>query len=150
MNCCCTNNQNCEPENQNYETLKKVWPAVLSFLMIASGMVLEHLQLGFFQAFEVRLVWYFGAFLLVGLPVIREMIVSIRNHDFFNELTLMVTATVGAFIIGEFAEGAAVMLFYTIGELFQELAVNKAKRSIKALLDVRPDVAYVVDRKSVV
>lgn len=145
MNCCCTNNQNCEPENQNHETLKKVWPAVLSFLMIASGMVLEHLQLGFFQAFEVRLVWYFGAFLLVGLPVIREMIVSIRNHDFFNELTLMVTATVGAFIIGEFAEGAAVMLFYTIGELFQELAVNKAKRSIKALLDVRPDVAYVVE-----
>lgn len=149
MNCCCENNKNCGPENQNREILKKVWPAVLSFLMIASGMLMEHLQLGFFQPFEVRLVWYFGAFLLVGLPVFREMMVSIRNHDFFNELTLMVTATTGAFIIGEFAEGAAVMLFYTIGELFQELAVNKAKRSIKALLDVRPDVAYVVENGTI-
>lgn len=149
MNCCCANNKNCDPENQNYETLKKIWPAVLSFLMIASGMVMEHLQLIFFQPLEVRFVWYFGAFLLVGLPVVREMMVSICNHDFFNELTLMVAATIGAFIIGEFAEGAAVMLFYTIGELFQELAVNKAKHSIKALLDVRPDVAYVLENGTI-
>lgn len=115
MNCCCANNKNCEPENQNRETLKKVWPAVLSFLMIASGMLMEHLQLGFFQPFEVRLVWYFGAFLLVGLPVVREMMASIRNHDFFNELTLMVTATIGAFIIGEFAEGGRDAFLYDRG-----------------------------------
>lgn len=149
MNCCCSHHNHCAPEHQDHETLKKILPAALSFLIIASGIVVEHFQLAFFQTLEVRFLWYFAAFLLVGLPVVREMIVSIRNHDFFNELTLMVAATTGAFIIGEFSEGAAVMLFYTIGELFQELAVNKAKRSIKALLDVRPDVAYVLENGTI-
>uniref|UniRef100_UPI00048CAB99 heavy metal translocating P-type ATPase n=1 Tax=Runella limosa TaxID=370978 RepID=UPI00048CAB99 len=64
--------------------------------------------------------------------------------DFFNEFTLMSIATLGAFYIGEYSEGVAVMIFYEIGELFQDLAVNRSKRSIKALLDVRPDTVTVL------
>src|SRR5699024_9957602 len=69
---------------------------------------------------------------------------AIKQKDFFNEFTLMIVATLGAFLIGEYPEAVAVMLFYTIGELFQNSAVLKATKNIKALLDVRPDSATVI------
>jgi len=69
---------------------------------------------------------------------------SIRQKDVFSEYTLMSIATIGAFFIGEYPEGVAVMLFYAVGELFQESAVNRAKRSVSALLDVRPETATVI------
>nr|WP_243630284.1 heavy metal translocating P-type ATPase [Taibaiella soli] len=80
----------------------------------------------------------------MGLPVIKEGWEAILKKEFFTEFTLMVLATVGAFAIGEYPEGVAVMLFYAIGELFQSAAVNKAKNNIKALLDVRPSSASVL------
>lgn len=67
-----------------------------------------------------------------------------KEKDYFSEFTLMVVATIGAFYIGEYPEGVAVMLFYTIGELFQGKAVDKAKRNIGALLDARPEKALVL------
>ena len=67
-----------------------------------------------------------------------------KRGDFFNEFVLMTVATVGAFLIGEYEEGVAVMVFYSIGEWFQDAAVNKAKRNIKALLDIRPDEVTVL------
>ncbi|WP_449652560.1 heavy metal translocating P-type ATPase [Taibaiella soli] len=78
------------------------------------------------------------------MPVIKEGWEAILKKEFFTEFTLMVLATVGAFAIGEYPEGVAVMLFYAIGELFQSAAVNKAKNNIKALLDVRPSSASVL------
>ncbi|MFA5650427.1 MAG: HAD-IC family P-type ATPase, partial [Proteiniphilum sp.] len=69
---------------------------------------------------------------------------AMAKKDFFNEFTLMIVATLGAFFIGEYPEGVAVMLFYTVGELFQESAVLKARKNIKTLLDVRPDKATVL------
>lgn len=92
----------------------------------------------------MRLVWYLLAYLPVGLPVMKEAIGSIREKDIFSEFTLMCIATLGAFYIGEYPEGVAVMLFYSIGELFQEKAVDKARKNISALLDVRPETATVV------
>ncbi|MEG1198840.1 MAG: heavy metal translocating P-type ATPase, partial [Algoriella sp.] len=77
-------------------------------------------------------------------PVWKEALELAKKFDFFNEFSLMGIATLGAFIIGEYPEGVAVMLFYTIGEMFQEAAVNRAKGNIKALLDVRPDTAHVL------
>lgn len=71
-----------------------------------------------------------------------------KRGDFFNEFVLMSVATLGAFYIGEYTEGVAVMIFYSIGEWFQDSAVNRAKASIKALLDIRPDQVTVIRNAS--
>ncbi|KQS28127.1 heavy metal translocating P-type ATPase [Dyadobacter sp. Leaf189] len=84
------------------------------------------------------------AYLLAGNKTILTAGRRVMRGDFFNEFTLMTIATLGAFYIGEFSEGVAVMIFYEIGELFQDLAVSRSKNSIKALLDIRPDSVTVI------
>jgi len=84
------------------------------------------------------------AWILAGRSVANLAFRKSIRGDFFNEFVLMTVATIGAFVIGEYEEGVAVMVFYQIGEWFQDVAVNNAKRSIKALLDVRPDEVTVV------
>ena len=91
-----------------------------------------------------RLGWYVLAYLPVGWPVLRRAVSSMGSGNVFTEFFLMGVATLGAFAIREYPEGVAVMLFYTIGELFQDAAVLRARRSIKALLDVRPDEVTVM------
>ncbi|MCZ4244812.1 heavy metal translocating P-type ATPase [Pedobacter sp. HCMS5-2] len=92
----------------------------------------------------IRPYWYILAYLPVGIPVLREVWETFKSKDFFTEFSLMSIATIGAFCIGQYPEGVTVMLFYTIGELFQMAAVNRAKKNIRALLDVRPDAASVL------
>lgn len=118
-------------------------PAIFSFAMLIAGIAVDYF--GAFPIFNgwVRVVWYSVAYIPVGSPVIIEGWNSIRNGDFFTEFFLMSIATLGAFAIGEYPEGVAVMLFYAVGELFQNAAVNRAKGNIKALLDARPDEALV-------
>lgn len=84
------------------------------------------------------------AYGLAGRKVLELAFRKSKRGDIFNEFVLMSVATIGAFIIGEYEEGVAVMVFYQIGEWFQDAAVNNAKRSIKALLDVRPDEVTVI------
>jgi Cd2+/Zn2+-exporting ATPase len=84
------------------------------------------------------------AYFLAGNKTIATAVRRIGRGDFFNEFTLMTIATLGAFYIGEFSEGVAVMIFYEIGELFQDIAVSRSKNSIKALLDIRPDAVTVI------
>lgn len=108
------------------------------------------LDFSFFHKEYVALIWYIVAYLPVGLPVIKEAWESMKEKDYFSEFTLMIVATIGAFYIGEYPEGVAVMLFYTIGELFQDKAVDKAKRNIGALLDVRPEKALVLRDNSLI
>ncbi|NDV82654.1 cadmium-translocating P-type ATPase [Bacteroides sp. 51] len=111
--------------------------------MLIIGIITEHfIPNSFFHGY-IRLGWYLLAYTPVGFPVIKEAYEAIKQKDLFNEFSLMTIATLGAFCIGEYPEGVAVMLFYSVGELFQESAVNKAKNNIKALLDIRPDVATV-------
>jgi Cd2+/Zn2+-exporting ATPase len=95
-------------------------------------------------------VWYVVAYLPVGFPVLIDALKSIRNGDFFSEFFLMSIATIGAFAIGQFPEGVTVMLFYGIGEIFQSLAVSRAKSNIKLLLDQRPDTATVLQGNDVI
>lgn len=102
------------------------------------------LGVAFFRESYASFIWYVVAYLPVGLPVMKEAWESIKEKDYFSEFTLMIVATVGAFYIGEYPEGVAVMLFYTIGEMFQDKAVDRAKRNIGALLDVRPETAQVI------
>jgi Cd2+/Zn2+-exporting ATPase len=84
------------------------------------------------------------AYLLAGRKVLDLAFRKSKRGDIFNEFVLMSVATIGAFVIGEYEEGVAVMVFYQIGEWFQDAAVNNAKKSIKALLDVRPDEVTVI------
>ena len=93
----------------------------------------------------LELRWYIMAYLPVGIPVLKEAYESIIKGDVFSEFFLMCIATIGAFAIGEYPEGVAVMLFYTIGENFQRLAVSRAKSNIKSLLDQRPDEVNVLE-----
>ncbi|WP_280747494.1 heavy metal translocating P-type ATPase [Parabacteroides sp. PF5-9] len=112
--------------------------------MLIAGIIFSATDLSFFSNNWIRLAWYIIAYIPVGIPVIMEAWESIRQKDVFSEYTLMSIATIGAFFIGEYPEGVAVMLFYAVGELFQDSAVNRAKRSISALLDVRPETATVI------
>lgn len=121
-------------------------PAIASFTLLMLGIALDNWikpTPSWFSGW-VRLVWYIAAYLPVGLPVVIRGIKTAVKGDVFTEFFLMSVATIGAFYIGEYPEGVAVMLFYAVGELFQDAAVNRAKRSIKALLDVRPDSADVL------
>lgn len=122
---------------------KAYLPSIISLVLLLSGLVAEHLlNLGFFTGW-VKILWYSLAYLPVGLPVIKEAWEALRKGEIFTEFFLMSIATIGAFAIGEYPEGVAVMLFYAIGELFQTAAVKRAKNNIKALLDVRPKIATV-------
>lgn len=127
---------------QSVTNLKIYFPAIFSFVMLVVGIGLDYFDMPFFRDW-VRIVWYVVAYIPVGFPVIKEGWKSIKKGDFFTEFLLMSIATLGAFAIGEYPEGVAVMLFYAVGELFQSAAVNRAKGNIKALLDVRPNEALV-------
>jgi Cd2+/Zn2+-exporting ATPase len=119
--------------------------AAVSFVLLITGMVFSATDLAFFAEKKVQFVWYLLAYIPVGIPVIVEAWeAAMRKKDVFSEFTLMSIATVGAFLIGEYPEGVAVMLFYAVGELFQGAAVSRAKRSIGALLDIRPETASIV------
>ena len=130
-------------ESQMFENnWKQYIPVSISLLMLLVGIAMDNFIPDIFNGY-LRLGLYIIAYIPVAFPVFREAVETIKEKDFFTEFTLMGMATLGAFIIGEYPEGVAVMVFYTIGELFQDSAVNRAKRNIKALLDVRPDTATV-------
>lgn len=92
-------------------------------------------------SYRVEFALYFISYLLVGSEVLLNAVRNIRRGQVFDENFLMSVATAGAFAIGQFPEGVAVMLFYQIGEYFQDLAVNRSRKSITALMDIRPDYA---------
>ncbi len=123
-------------------------PALISLVILLSGLAIEYLlKASFFQGW-LKIIWYTIAYIPVGLPVIKEAWEALLKGEVFTEFFLMSIATIGAFAIGEYPEGVAVMLFYAIGELFQTAAVRRAKNNIKSLLDVRPKIANVLRNKS--
>ena len=93
----------------------------------------------------VELVLYLIPYLVVGWDVLRKALKGIKNRQPFDECFLMAVATVGAFALGDYVEGCAVILFYQIGELFQSVAVGKSRQSISSLMDIRPDHANIED-----
>ncbi len=150
-NCCSTDeHQNHSHEGHSHEhdhehNNSKVLLGA-SLLIFFAGIFVQYVlkPTWFVDNQTIRLIWFAISYILVAFPVWGEAFKLAKKFDFFNEFSLMGIATLGAFIIGEYPEGVAVMLFYTIGEMFQEAAVNKAKGNIKALLDVRPDTAHVL------
>jgi Cd2+/Zn2+-exporting ATPase len=122
---------------------KSHWQLLLSLSILVIMLALEF-GLKYKPPFPIDLIIYGAAYLLGGYNVLFMAFRKAKRFDFFNEFFLMSVATLGAFAIGSYSEGVAVMIFYSIGEWFQDSAVNKAKRSIKALLDIRPDEVTVI------
>jgi Cd2+/Zn2+-exporting ATPase len=139
---------NHEHSHESTTTFKMFIPAIISFalLLVAIGFD-NYFPQKWFTGW-IRIGWYIIAYIPVGLPVLKEAIESMRKGEIFSEFLLMSIATIGAFSIGEFPEGVAVMLFYAIGEIFQTLAVTRAKANIKTLLDQRPDEVTILENKT--
>ena len=119
-------------------------PAFISLTILLIAVALDHLVVNNWFVGYLRTLVYTLAYIPVGLPVLIEAVKQIRSGDVFSEFLLMGIATLGAFAIKEYPEAVAVMLFYTIGENFQDLAVSRATSNIKSLLDQRPDSVTLV------
>ena len=142
---CCNEASNNEPgKNSWFTKYRPYFPAVFSFVLLITGIVLDQVRPDIFKQ-ELQLLVYGIAYYAVGKPVVWKALKKLFTADLFNEFFLMSLATIGAFAIGEYAEGVAVMLFYTVGELFQEAAVNRAKRSIESLLKLQVEEVTIVD-----
>lgn len=139
------NHEGHEHSEHNHSHSNSKLGLIISLVIFFSGLILDFwIKADWFtNNVWLRFSWYFVSYVLVAFSVFKDAFQLAKSFDFFNEFSLMGIATIGAFAIGEFPEGVAVMLFYTIGEMFQESAVNKAKNNIKALLDVRPKEATV-------
>lgn len=134
----CNSGCGCGHGHNKEEKRWEIALSILSFILLVAGLILGHTGQDWFSP-AVRLVWYLTAFLPVGLPVMREAYHEALRKDFFTEFTLMSVASIGAFCIGEYPEAVAVMLFYTVGEMLQNRAVERASQNISHLLDVRPE-----------
>ena len=138
---------------------KMLWRIILSFVLLVAAALLPEIQVPFsmwphfgqvpvtetgepYYTFP-RLYLFLVPYLVVGWDVLWRAVRNIKNGQVFDENFLMSVATVGAMAIGEYAEGVAVMLFYQVGELFQSVAVDRSRKSISALMDIRPDYANV-------
>jgi len=117
---------------------------IISLLFLLLGIGFDFYEAPFFKA-PIPLIWFGIIYIIVGGAVILKAAKLIVKGDIYNEFVLMSVATIGAFLIGSHEEGVAVMLFYVVGELFQEAAVNKAKRSIEALLKVQVEEVTVLE-----
>lgn len=150
---CCTPEKNhSDNDGHNHDTnivpFNLFFPIIVSFVLLLIVIGLDNYipQLWFTE--WLRISWYLLAYLPVGFPVLKEAFENIAKGNFFSEFLLMSIATVGAFAINEFPEGVAVMLFYSVGEVFQTLAVTRAKANIKSLLDQRPDEVTIIENNS--
>lgn len=130
---------------------------IISAIILLAALILEHTgvfgqiaRVSGLSAHIPEIIVYLIALVPVGWPVVREMAESWRNGSFMNEFTLMTAAAAGAFIIGEYPEGVAVLLFYSFGEKMEGTASDDVKRRIKALLGRLPDHAFVKENGSLV
>lgn len=152
-NCCATDDHDQHTDDDSHDhdhasdggsNIKLFLPAALSLVALLIAIALDNYFPQTWFTGWLRIGWYVAAYLPVGLPVLKEAVESIAKGEVFSEFLLMSIATIGAFVIGEYPEGVAVMLFYAVGEVFQTLAVKRAKTNIKTLLDQRPDEVTVL------
>jgi Cd2+/Zn2+-exporting ATPase len=133
--------------SENSSAIKMFLPSIISLVLLLLAIGFDnYIEQSWFNGW-VRIAWYIIAYIPVGFPVIKEALESIQKGEIFSEFFLMSIATIGAFAIGEYPEGVAVMLFYAVGEVFQTLAVQRAKANIKSLLDQRPDEVTIIEKE---
>ncbi len=150
--CCCCHDDDDDEEEEGEITLKRI---IFSLVFFMAGLCFEHVSF-FAKALSaiqldgislhraIYLVLYFAAYIACGKDVLKSAVNNIRRGKVFDEKFLMAVASIGAIFLGEIGEAVAVMLFYNIGEFFQDYAVDKSRSSISALMDIRPDRAVVV------
>lgn len=161
--CCCSHDEPVHTESDGHDheghnhdhnvegsLFQLFLPSIISLILLLIGIAFDNYFPQNWFTGIVRIAWYAIAYLPVGFPVLKEAYESIVKGDVFSEFFLMCIATIGAFAIGQYPEGVAVMLFYTIGETFQGMAVSRAKSSIKGLLDQRPDEVSILENNSAV
>ena len=128
---------------------KDLAKVLISFILLVSDMLAEHNIINIGSIFGLKdpvvdniiLVVFVIAYIIIGGEVLKTAAVNILHGQIFDENFLMTIATIGAFLVGEYPEAVAVMLFYQIGEMFQSYAVNKSRRSIAELMDIKPETA---------
>ncbi len=131
---------------------------IFAGVLLAFGLFIEHLRFfaplknwaAAYDVANIEIIPYFAAFMLCGKDVVIRAVKNILDGHIFDEQFLMTAASLGAIALGEFAEAVAVMLFYNVGEWFQDYAVDKSRSSISALMDIRPDKAFVLRDGNVV
>ncbi len=136
--------QETKKTSKTFRINKKYIPPFIGLFFLILGIGLDFYRISFFDN-TISLIWFGLIYLVVGGEVILRAVKLIFKGNIYNEFVLMSVATIGAFAIGAYAEGVAVMLFYVVGELFQEAAVNKAKHSIEALLKVQVEEVTVLE-----
>ena len=134
----------------NDSVVKMFLPAMISLCLLLIAIAFDNYFPQSWFTGWVRIIWYVVAYIPVGFPVVKEAFTSIGKGEIFSEFLLMSIATIGAFAIGEYPEGVAVMLFYAVGEVFQTLAVKRAKANIKTLLDLRPDEVTILENNQAI
>lgn len=120
----------------NKKQKRLLYRIIVSAVFFAAAMIFRFEK-------EIELILFLVSYLAVGGSILLKAAKNIYYGQVFNENLLMAIASVGAFIIGEYPEGAAVMLFYQVGELFEKIALDRSRKSIKALMNIRPDYANI-------
>ena len=133
----------------NKKQKKMLYRIIVTAIVYAALLVMEHVvSSDFMETFPYGLILFLIPYFIIGWDIIYKALRNISHGQVFDENFLMFVATVGAFIVGEYSEGVAVMLFYQVGELFQSYAVNKSRQSITDLMDICPEYANIeVDGK---
>jgi Cd2+/Zn2+-exporting ATPase len=140
-----SNNDGHDHSNSTEGPIKMFIPSIISLSILLLAIILDNYIKPEWYAGWIRIIIYILAYIPVGFPVIKEAFQAISKGEIFSEFLLMSIATIGAFAIAEYPESVAVMLFYTVGEVFQTMAVKRAKSNIKSLLDQRPDQVTIIN-----
>ena len=121
---------------------KVLYRIIATALLYAVLLVMEHIvKPVFMEQWYVTLVLFLIPYFVIGWDIMYKAVRNISHGQVFDENFLMLIATIGAFVVGEYSEGVAVMLFYQVGELFQSYAVNRSRQSITQLMDICPEYA---------
>ncbi|MBF7066414.1 heavy metal translocating P-type ATPase [Aliarcobacter butzleri] len=133
------------------KTQKTFWQNLDKKLLIITliSFLLTYISYNYVENNYLKFAVYLVAYLLVGFDVLSKAFKNLINARFFDENFLMSIATIGAFVLGDFVEGIAVMVFYQIGEMFQKVAVNNSRDSINSLLDIKPEYANVKEGENI-
>lgn len=124
-------------KKQKIELYKIIASAVFFTLGVILSVLLKKAEI-------IKAVMFFISYIIVGYKIISKAVSNIFKGNLFDENFLMTIASIGAFILGEYAEGAGVMLFFSIGELFQSCAVESSRKSIAELMDIRADTVNII------
>ena len=123
-----------EKEEQSKFSTKKIITVSIGILLFVGALAIPLPEI-------VKTVLFCIAYLFIAFDILIDVVKNIAKGDLFNEGFLMAISSVGALIIGERPEGVAVMLFYQVGEFFNDLALERSRKSIKSLVDIRPEKA---------